>query len=119
KDKEDKDYESSLYRKCFIARPGYKLLTVDYNQAELRLLGAASGEPEFIRAYQKERDLHRLTGTHIFFKPFEEVTDEERWVAKQVNFAIGYGSTEYGLYYNFGIPIYEGKQHIENFFKAY
>ena len=119
KDKEDKDYESSLYRKCFIARPGYKLLTVDYNQAELRLLGAVSGEPEFIRAYQEERDLHQLTGSYIFFKEFEEVTKDERWIAKQVNFAIGYGSTEYGLYYNFGIPIDEGREHIQNFFKAY
>ena len=119
KDKEDKDYESSLYRKCFIARPGYKLLTVDYNQAELRLLGAVSGEPEFIRAYQEERDLHQLTGSYIFFKEFEEVTKDERWIAKQVNFAIGYGSTEYGLYYNFGIPIDEGREHIKNFFKAY
>ena len=119
KDKEDKDYESSLYRKCFIARPGYKLLTVDYNQAELRLLGAVSGEPEFIRAYQEERDLHQLTGSYIFFKEFEEVTKNERWIAKQVNFAIGYGSTEYGLYYNFGIPIDEGREHIKNFFKAY
>jgi len=119
KDKEDKDYESSLYRKCFIARPGYKLLTVDYNQAELRLLGAVSGEPEFIRAYQEERDLHQLTGSYIFFKEFEEVTKDERWIAKQVNFAIGYGSTEYGLYYHFGIPIEEGREHIKNFFKAY
>jgi len=119
KEETDLDYEDVLYRHCFIARPGYKLLTVDYNQAELRLLGAISGEPEFVRAYQTGLDLHQLTGSHIFHKPFEEVTKAERWVAKQVNFAIIYGSSEYGLYYNFNIPIEDGRKHLFDYGRAY
>ncbi len=117
--RKEENNDNSRYRDCFIASAGYKLLTVDYDQAELRLLGAVSGEEEFIKAYNNNIDIHTLTATHIFHKSLEEVTKDERWVAKQVNFAIVYGSTEYGLNYNFGIPIDEAREHLNNFFLAY
>ena len=111
--------KGNLYRSCFIARPGYKLLTVDYDQAELRLLGAVASEPEFIKAYQEGIDIHRLTATKIYGKELEDITDHERWTAKQINFAIVYGSTAYGLEFNFNIPVDEGEQHLANYYKAY
>ena len=115
----ESDDEDSKYRSCFLARPGYKILTVDYNQAELRLLGAVAGETEFIKAYNEGIDLHSLTGSHIFHIPLEKVTKTKRWIAKQVNFAVVYGSSAYGLYYNFDIPVEEGEAHLSNYFKAY
>ena len=116
--KETED-EDSRYRHCFIARLGHKILTVDYNQAEFRLLGAVSGEPEIIKAYLAGIDLHTLTATKIYYVPIEEVTTKQRWNAKQVNFAVIYGSSEYGLYYNFGIPIDLGRKHLNTFFESY
>lgn len=117
--RKNEENNNSRYRDCFIASEGFKLLTVDYNQAELRLLGAVSEEEEFIKAYNNNIDIHALTASHIFHKPLDEVSKNERWIAKQVNFAIVYGSSEYGLNYNFGIPLDEGKQYLEEFFRAY
>jgi DNA polymerase-1 len=115
----DEDKRGILYRQCFIARPDHKLLTVDYDQAELRLLGAVANEPEFIEAYKNDIDIHKLTATKIFGVELEDVTDIQRWTAKQINFAIVYGSSAYGLEFNFNIPVEEGEQHLANYYKAY
>lgn len=115
----DDEKKGNLYRQCFIARPSHKILTVDYDQAELRLLGAVAGEPEFIKAYQNGIDIHKLTATKIYNKELEDVTDLERWTAKQINFAIVYGSSAYGLEYHFNIPVDEAEKHLNNYYHAY
>jgi DNA polymerase-1 len=115
----DDSKKGNMYRQCFIARPDHKILTVDYDQAELRLLGAVAGEPEFIEAYQNGIDIHKLTATKIYDKELEDIIDIERWTAKQINFAIVYGSTAYGLEFNFNIPLKEGERHLNNYYRAY
>jgi DNA polymerase-1 len=117
--KEIEDDPEARYRECFIARPDHQLLTVDYNQAELRLMGAVTKEPEFIRAYQDGLDLHRLTGSHIYSVSYDDVTKEQRSRGKSINFAIIYGSTALGLEWNFGIPLEEAESHLESYFLAY
>ena len=107
------------YRECFIARPDHTLLTVDYNQAELRLLGAVANEPEFINGYIDGLDMHRLTASYIYGVDYDAVTKEQRARGKSINFAIVYGSTEYGLFWNFGIPVAEGAAHLASYFAAY
>lgn len=115
----ENDKRGVLYRQCFIARPYHKLLTVDYDQAELRLLGAVANEPEFIKAYQEGIDIHVLTATKIYGILPEEVTELQRWTAKQINFAIVYGSSAWGLEYNFQIPADIAQQHLNAYYRAY
>ena len=117
--KEIEDDPEARYRECFIARPDHQLLTVDYNQAELRLMGAVTQEPEFIRAYKEGLDLHKLTGSHIFGKDYDSINKFERSRGKSINFAIIYGSTAMGLEWNFGIPIEEAQDHLNSYFAAY
>lgn len=117
--KEIEDDPEARYRECFIARPDHQLLTVDYNQAELRLMGAVTGEPEFIRAYNDGLDLHKLTGSHIFSKDYTDINKFERSRGKSINFAIIYGSTALGLEWNFGIPLEEAQDHLDSYFAAY
>ncbi len=117
--KEVEDDPEARYRECFIARPDHQLLTVDYNQAELRLMGSVTKEPEFIRAYNEGLDLHKLTGSHIFGKDYDDVNKFERSRGKSINFAIIYGSTAMGLEWNFGIPIAEAQDHLNSYFAAY
>lgn len=107
------------YRGCFIARPGYKFFTADYSQIELRILAEVSREPLMIEAFQNDEDLHRLTASIIFDKPMEKVTAKERDRAKNVNFAVVYGTTEYGLRYNFGWQLDEGREYLNRFFNRY
>ena len=117
--REIEDDPEARYRECFIARDNHKLLTIDYNQAELRLLGAVANEPAFIDAYIKELDIHKLTASNIYGVSYDSVTKEQRNRGKSINFAIVYGSTAYGLEYNFGIPQEEGEEHLAAYFAAY
>ncbi len=107
------------YRSCFLARDGYKFFTADYSQIELRILAEISREPLMIDAFQNGEDLHRLTASIIFEKPMDKVTLKERRRAKNVNFAVVYGTTEWGLRYNFGWPLDVGKKYLERYFSRY
>jgi len=109
----------SDYRKCFMAPPGWKMIIADYSQQELRLAGAASKEPEIINAYKNGIDLHTLTASALFEKELEEVDKRERSIAKGFNFAVLYGSSEYGLAHNFGFPVDYTKQLLDNFYNKY
>jgi DNA polymerase I len=100
----------SAYRSCFIAPEGYKLGTFDYSQQELRIMASVAKEKEMIEAFKRGEDIHQLTADKV---------NVVRTIAKNINFAMGYGSTEYGLYKNFGIPIKDGEKYIKDWFNAY
>lgn len=107
------------YRAAFVADSAeYVLLGMDYDQAELRLLAAVSGETELINAYKNNVDVHKLSATILYEKELEEITKDERKKGKTFNFAVVYGTTEYGLFYNFGIPIDEGRESLDKYFKG-
>jgi DNA polymerase-1 len=107
------------YRKPFTARPGYKLITADYSQAELRFIGSVSREKEFIDAYRLGQDLHKKTASILFKKPIEDITKQERYIGKTLNFGLNYQISEYGLFHNFGIPMDDGKKYIKEYFNGY
>lgn len=113
------------WRTIFKAPPGNKIITADYSQIELRILAQVSQDKEYIQAYnKKEADLHTLTASKIFKVPLEEVTKQQRSIAKTVNFGIAYGMWTSGLQKNLqsaGIEITENeaKGIIKGFYKAY
>jgi DNA polymerase I len=107
------------YRKCFIAPEGKVLITADYSQQELRLAGALTQEPKFIETYKNNGDIHTLTASGLYNVPVEEVKKEQRKVAKGYNFAILYGSTEYGLAYTFHQKVEEARVLRNNFLSTY
>ncbi len=109
----------SVYRDCFVADDGFYLVTADYSQAELRLLGDVSREPKFIKAYEEDRDLHIETAVELFELDREKIDKKLRQHAKNTNFAVVYGSTEWGLYRNFGIPLETGAAYLAAHRKAY
>jgi DNA polymerase I-like protein with 3'-5' exonuclease and polymerase domains len=105
------------YRECFKPDAGYLFAAVDYSQQEYRLAGAISGDRRIIEAYQKGSDMHTATAQILYGK--QEVSKEERTRGKSVNFAILYGSTEYGLQYNLQVSLQEAKRIIDNFWNGY
>lgn len=107
------------YRKAFIPRPGYKILAADYSQQEYRLAGAISGEPRIIDAYLSGKDMHTATAGIIFNKNLEDITKDERYLGKTLNFAVLYGSSSWGLSKNLGIKIEEGEKLLDKFWKGY
>jgi DNA polymerase I-like protein with 3'-5' exonuclease and polymerase domains len=65
----------------------------------LRILGEIANEPEFIKAYDADVDLHTLTASKVFNKPFDSIqkADIERSIAKTINFGLNYGMSAKGL----------------------
>ena len=106
-------------RKAFIPKEGFVFVDADYSQIELRIMAHLSGDEELIKAYQSEEDIHRITASHVFKVPLDEVTDMQRRNAKAVNFGIIYGISSFGLGENLGISRKDAEKYINDYFKAY
>jgi DNA polymerase-1 len=106
-------------RQCFVAPPGHRLLSADYNQIELRLLAHFAQDPMLLEAFQRNDDVHAATGSQLFGLPREQITPQMRRVAKTVNFAVIYGMSPYGLSQELGLSQAEAKRYIERYFDHY
>jgi DNA polymerase I len=106
-------------RTAFIAREGWRILSADYSQIELRVLAHLSRDPELCEAFAGGTDVHTRTATSLFGVTPENVTREMRGRAKTVNFAVIYGQTQFALARNLGIERSEAKRYIDAFFERY
>ena len=112
--------EGIKIRKGFISQDGWSLISFDYSQIELRVLAELSKDENLLLAYKKDKDLHDLTARKIFFKTDEEqVTREQRSIAKVINFSILYGKTPFGLSKELKIPVADASQYIKTYFEQY
>jgi DNA polymerase I-like protein with 3'-5' exonuclease and polymerase domains len=82
---------SKAFRESFIATPGYKLIIADYSQMELRLLAELADIPQMQEAYNTDIDLHTLTASLVNDCDIEEVTKQQRQMAKGAKFGFIYG----------------------------
>ena len=108
-------------RKAFIPRnKGWKILSADYSQVELRILAALSKDPSMIQAFHDKLDIHASTAAKIYQIPIESVTREQRSTAKMVNFGIPYGISPFGLAQRLGtVSRSEAKALIDNYFHQF
>ncbi len=106
-------------RKVFVPSEGQTLIDADYSQIELRVLAQMSEDDNLIKAFTENIDVHAMTASQVFDVPLDEVTSLERSRAKEVNFGIVYGMSDYGLSENLGITRKEAKTYIENYFAKY
>lgn len=107
------------WRDLFIAQPGWKLITADYSQIELRILAEYSQDPKLLDAFHRGLDLHAATASEIFWTPIEEVSKWQRDAAKVINFGLVYGMSPFGLAGELGIGIRKAKNFIDRYFAAY
>ncbi|HEV2659930.1 MAG TPA: DNA polymerase I, partial [Ktedonobacteraceae bacterium] len=84
-------------RRAFIADPSYVLLTADYSQIELRILAHITHEPRLVEAFSHNEDIHTITASSLFAVPVEQVTKDQRRLAKTVVYAVLYGQSAFGL----------------------
>jgi DNA polymerase-1 len=112
--------EGAEVRKAFIPRDeNHLLLAADYSQIELRIIAEISGDPAMVEAFQAEQDIHRATAARVFEVPYNEVTTEQRYRAKTVNFSIIYGAGATNLSRQLNIKRNEAGQLIDQYFKQY
>jgi DNA polymerase-1 len=102
-------------RSAFVAEPGFKLLSADYSQIELRILAHVCGEPKLREAFARGEDIHRATAAEVLGKDPAELTTGERAIAKMINFGIVYGISSYGLSENLGIEREEAQKYIDTY----
>jgi len=106
-------------RRAFVAPDGYRLLSADYSQIELRLLAHFSGDEKLIQAFVDGADIHRATAAQIFGLEEEQVTDAMRRDSKTINFGILYGMGAFRLAQQIDVPLVEAKRFIEHYFARY
>lgn len=84
-------------RPAFVPRPGYYIADLDYSQVELRVAAVVSRCEPMIEAFRRGDDLHRLLASEIVGKNVEDVTPDERSMAKPANFGLLYGMGALGF----------------------
>ena len=106
-------------REAFVAEAGYRLLSVDYSQIELRLTAVMAAVPALKEAFAAGLDIHAMTASQVFDVPLEKMDPEIRRKAKAINFGIIYGISPYGLANNLRIPQGEARAYIQAYFERY
>lgn len=109
--------EGRRVRRAFIAADGCWLLSVDYSQIELRVLAHFSGDAFLIDAFAHNQDIHRATAAAVASVPFDQVTKEQRYFAKRVNFGLLYGMGAHRLVQESELSYDEAKKFIDQYFE--
>ena len=106
-------------RRAFVAPHGKKLVVADYSQIELRILAHLSGDQNLIAAFERGDDIHRATAAKIFGVSPDLVSQEMRFAAKRINFALLYGMAAFTLGRDLGVSTAEAKSYIESYFAQF
>ncbi|MFH0788711.1 MAG: DNA polymerase I [Pseudomonadota bacterium] len=111
--------EGRRIRQAFIPEPGWKMLSFDYSQIELRILAHASEDETLVEAFRTGQDIHSRTAAELFNVTRGEITSEMRRQAKVINFGILYGMSAFGLSKELGINNREAQSMIDQYFLKY
>ncbi len=107
-------------RKAFVPGvPGGVILSADYSQIELRIMAHLSCDDHLTQAFRNGQDVHAATAAKIFRIPVEEVTREQRGMAKTANFGIMYGISSFGLAQRLHLSRSAAKELIEGYFASF
>jgi DNA polymerase-1 len=106
-------------REAFVAPPGWRILSADYSQIELRIMAHLSGDEGLRHAFAHGHDVHRATAAEVFGRTLDAVSDDERRTAKVINFGLIYGMSAFGLAQNLGIERTTAQAYIDSYFSRY
>ncbi|MDR1110529.1 MAG: DNA polymerase I [Deltaproteobacteria bacterium] len=114
-----KSEEGRRIRAAFMAKPGWRLLSADYSQIELRVIAHFSGDKALIQAFEDDEDIHAQTASEIFGTQPGKVPPDLRRQAKTINFGIIYGQGPFGLAKQLGVPQSVAKDFIDRYFRRF
>ncbi len=112
-------HEGRRIRQAFIATPGYKIITADYSQIELRIMAHISNDKNLLNAFENNLDIHEATAAEVLGIPISTVTFEQRRSAKAINFGLIYGMSAFGLAKQLDISRQEAQDYINTYFTRY
>ncbi len=106
-------------RRTFVPRDGWRLMSVDYSQVELRILAHYADDEILIQAFRDDEDIHTRTASEVFQIAPGQVSAELRRQAKAINFGIIYGMSPFGLARQLDISQKMAKVYIDHYFGRY
>jgi DNA polymerase-1 len=111
--------EGRRIREAFVAPPGCRIASSDYSQIELRIMAHLSRDEGLLKAFAAGEDIHRATAGEIFGVAPAEVSNDQRRMAKVINFGLIYGMSAFGLARNLGIERDAAQVYIGRYFTRY
>lgn len=105
-------------RKAFVAPKGRVLVSADYSQIELRVAAALSKDEAMIETFKKGVDLHQQTAAELYGVTLDDVTKQQRYAAKTINFGVLYGMSAHGLSVATGMTRDEAIKFIARYFEV-
>jgi DNA polymerase-1 len=106
-------------RRAFVAEPGWRLISADYSQIELRVLAHLSGDPNLSEAFRLNEDIHDRTALKVFGADSGLSAHELRRRAKIINYALLYGKTAFTLSRDIGVTTEAAKEFIAAYFAGF
>lgn len=117
---EGDEVEEIRVRNFFIPSPGYRFVVADYEQVEYRLMAHFSKDEKMLEAFASGHDFHAETARRAFDIPPEvEVKMRQRFIAKSINFGIGYGRGPMSLAEVLDCSLSEAKQYIADYYETF
>lgn len=111
--------QGKAIRSAFLPAEGWRLMTADYSQIELRVLAHFSQDAALVAAFEEDRDIHAQVASEVYGVPLAEVTPQMRRSAKAVNFGVIYGQSPFGLARSLGIDQQDAALFIDRYFAGY
>jgi DNA polymerase-1 len=108
-----------IIRTAFEAEEGYKFVSADYSQIELRIAAYLSGDVRMITTFLEGEDIHAATAARIGKVELDKVSEKMRRAAKALNFGIIYGMSPFGFAQSAGVSPEEAKEFIRKYFANY
>jgi DNA polymerase-1 len=101
-----------------VAPEGRLLVSGDYSQIELRVAAYLAGDEEMMETFRKGIDLHQQTAAELYDIQLDQVTKEQRYAAKTINFGVLYGMSAHGLSVATGMDQKEAAEFIKRYFSV-
>jgi len=114
-----RDEAGRRIRKAFVPREGWTLISADYSQIELVVLAHLSGDPVLSETFRRGGDVHSHTAALIFDTSPDQISPEQRRIAKTINFGVMYGMSGFRLSNELKIPRARADQFIGAYFQRY
>jgi DNA polymerase-1 len=111
--------EGRRIREAFIAPPGSVIVSADYSQIELRIMAHLSGDAGLLKAFAEDRDIHTATAAEVFGMGLDEVSSDQRRMAKVINFGLIYGMSAFGLASQLNLERSAAQAYIDRYFARY
>ncbi|MDC7238127.1 MAG: DNA polymerase I [Sphaerochaetaceae bacterium] len=111
--------EGRKIRDAFVPKDGCILVSADYAQIELVVLAHVANDKALQQAFLSGQDVHKFTASLIFDKELDEITSDERRVAKTINFGVMYGMSAFRLAKELSIKRSDASDFIKAYFNRY